>query len=311
MARIEVKIKLDLPPSVELLGYERCGEGHGFEVKFPLPNSCRCERCGHQEAAGYEYKNTVYVVRDLDLWGQPSFLIFQPCFHRCSRCGHRQEHLAPFKRRKVMYTYRFEEYVLRMLIGSNEEEVGGRLGISAETVALIVENQLKDDKQIDPSRVIQHVGMDEISLQKRHKLYVTLMTDLTDPESPKVLAVARGRDTAAAQQCLGKLSTEQRADVETHRVDMGKVYGPVCNDLLPNSRLVVDRFHVAKQFNEVVDDLRKKKHAEVQGPVVEGRAEAFPLADVGVPPRPEGPQAPGAPSFGAALCRVAGLERGV
>jgi transposase len=108
MAQIEVKVKLDLPPGVELLGYERSGDGHGFEVKFPLPDSCRCEKCDHQEEATYEYKNTVYVVRDLDLWGQPSFLIFQPCFHRCSRCGHRQEHLAPFKRKKVMYTYRFE-----------------------------------------------------------------------------------------------------------------------------------------------------------------------------------------------------------
>ncbi len=311
MAQIEVKIKLDLPVGVELLGYERCGDGHGFEVKFPLPDQCSCEKCGHEEPATYESKSTVYVVRDLDLWSQPSFLIFQPCFHRCSRCGHRQEHLAPFKRKKVMYTYRFEEYVLRMLIGSNEEEVAGRLGISAETVTLIVENQLKDDKQIDPARVIKHVGFDEISLKKRHKLYVTLMTDLTDPESPKVLAVAKGRDTVAAKQCLGKLTPEQRAAVETHRVDMGKVYGAVCNDLLRNSRLVVDRFHVAKQFNEVVDDLRKKKHAEVQGDLVEGRAEAFPFADVGVPPRPEGPEARGARGFGATLCRVAGLERRV
>jgi transposase len=121
---------------------------------------------------------------------------------------------------------------------------------------------LKDDKRIDPARVIKHVGMDEISLKKRHKLYVTLLTDLTDPDLPKVLAVAKRRDTAAAIECLEKLTPEQRAAVQTHRVDMGKVYGPVCNERLPNSRLVVDRFHVAKQFNEVVDDLRKKKHAE-------------------------------------------------
>ena len=113
MAQIEVKVKLDLPQGVELLGYERCDEGHGFEVKFPLPLYCRCEKCGVKEPAKYEGKNTVYAVRDLDLWGQPSFLIFQPYFHRCSRCGHRQEHFAPFKRKKVMYTYRFEEYVLR------------------------------------------------------------------------------------------------------------------------------------------------------------------------------------------------------
>ena len=308
MAQIEVKVKLDLPPGVELLGYERCGDGHGFEVKFPLPLYCRCEKCGVKEPANFEGKNTVYAVRDLDLWGQPSFLIFQPHFHRCPRCGHRQEHFAPFKRKKVMYTYRFEEYVLRMLIGSNEEEVARRLGISAETVALIVENQLKDDKKIDPARVIQHVGFDEISLKKRHKLYVTLMTDLTDPDSPKVLAVAKGRDTVAAKQCLGKLTPEQRAAVETHRVDMGKVYGAVCNDLLPNSRLVVDRFHVAKQFNDVVDDLRKKKHPEVQGPVVEGRAEAFPFADVGVPAGPEGSEARGARGVGAAVCRSACVE---
>jgi len=207
-----------------------------------------------------------------------------------------------------MYTYRFEEYVLRMLIGSNAEEVAERLGISAETVELIVGNQLKDDRKIDPARVVKHVGMDEISLKKRHKLYVTVMTDLTDPKSPKVLAVARGRDTAAAKQCLGKLTPEQRAAVETHRVDMGKVYGAVCNDLLPNSRLVVDRFHVAKQFNEVVDDLRKKNHSEVQGPIVEGGKEAFPRADVGVPARPEGAEARAARGAGRSVCGDTCLE---
>ena len=77
-------------------------------------------------------------------------------------------------------------------------------------------------------------------------------------ESPKVLATARGKDTAAAKKCLEKLTPDGRAAVQTHRVDMGKVYGPVCNDLLPGSRMVVDRFHVAKQFNDAVDDLRKK-----------------------------------------------------
>jgi transposase len=129
-----------------------------------------------------------------------------------------------------MYTYRFEEYVLRMLIGSNQEEVAARLGISAETAAPIVENQLQDDKKIDPARVITHVGMDEISLKKRHKLYVTVMTDLTGPEPPKVPALVQGRDTAAALQCLGKLAPEQRVAMETHRVDMGKVCGPACNE---------------------------------------------------------------------------------
>jgi len=32
MAQIEVKVQLDLPEGVELLGYERYGEGHGFAL---------------------------------------------------------------------------------------------------------------------------------------------------------------------------------------------------------------------------------------------------------------------------------------
>ncbi|MGM0487887.1 MAG: helix-turn-helix domain-containing protein [Planctomycetota bacterium] len=203
MARpIDITVSLDRPDGVEFLGTERVGDGHGIEVKFPLPDVCQCDTCGRKEPATYESKNAVYMVRHLDLFGQPCFLVFQPCFHRCSRCRHRQEHLAPFKRKHVTYTYDFEEYVLRMLIGSNEEDVARRVGIAAGTVERIVENQLQGDKQIDPERKIEHIGLDEISLKKRHKLYVTVMTDLTDPNAPKVLAVARGRDTAAAQHCL-------------------------------------------------------------------------------------------------------------
>src|SRR5262249_59899234 len=95
--------------------------------------------------------------------------------------------------------------------GSNEEEVARRLAISAETVGRIVRNQLADAKakQVDPGRVISDVGIDELSLKKRHKLYVTILTDLTDPDRPEVLAVADGRDQAAAQQRLEKLSAEQ------------------------------------------------------------------------------------------------------
>ena len=47
---------------------------------------------------------------------------------------------------------------------------------------------------------------------------------------------------------------------------------------------MVDRFHVAKKFNEAIDGQRKKNHPGVQGEAVEGPAEGVPLADVGVPP---------------------------
>lgn len=282
----QITVDLDLPQGVEVRGYERHGEGHGFEVTWPLPERCRCPRCQFEDVARIESKNRVQVIRDLNVWEQPSFWIYQQPFHRCARCGYRQDLIPPFKRKEVKYTYRFEQFVVRMLIGSNEEEVARRLGISAETVGWIVEHQLADAKPIDPERVIRHVGFDELSLKKRHKLYVTLMTDLSDPERPQVLAVARGKDQAAAEQCLDRLSAAQRARIETHRVDMGAAYPAACAARLPQSRAITDRFHVAKKFNEVVDDVRKKNHAGVQGDAEQGGAAGVSLVDVGVSPGP-------------------------
>ena len=252
-----VTIDVDLPPGVEITGYDRHQDGHGFEVRWPLPERCRCERCGHEDHAHIEFKTSPQAIRDLDVWGQPSFWIYQAPFHRCARCNSRQHVIPPFKRKDTAYTYRFEQFVLRSLIGSTAEDVARRLGISAETVERIVEYQLAKERRIDPQRVITDIGLDELSLKKRHRLYVTLLTDLSDPARPRILAVARGKDTAAALKCLDRLSEEQRQQVRTHRVDMGSAYPAACAERLKYSRAVTDRSHVAKKFNEVVDTLRK------------------------------------------------------
>jgi len=166
--------------------------------------------------------------------------------------------IPPFKRKDTSYTYAFEEHVVRLLIGSTAEDVARRLGISAETVGRIVKYQLQEAKTIDPTRKILDVGMDEISLKKRHKLYVTVLTDLTDPERPRLLAVKPGRDEAAGRACLECLTPEQRAQVHSYRVDMGASFNKACKEGLPNARGVTDRFHVAKLWNETLDGLRKK-----------------------------------------------------
>ena len=129
-----VTIEVDLPPGVEITGYERHQDGHGFEVRWPLPERGCPQRCGHEDTAHIEFQTTPQVIRDLNVWDQPSFWVYQAPFHRCARCDHRQHIIPPFKRKDVAYTYRFEPFVLRSLIGSNAEEVARRLGISAEMV---------------------------------------------------------------------------------------------------------------------------------------------------------------------------------
>lgn len=278
-----VEMELDTPEGVRIRGYERVDEGHAFEVDWDLPETTVCGKCRRCQSTRARFGDKIHVIRDLDVWGQPAFFVYQPPFHRCPWCHHRQWLVPPFKRKHVTHTLRFEELVLRMLIGSTEEEVARRLGISAEMVASIVTHRLQDEQRVAPDRIITDVGFDEISLKKRHKLYVTILTDLTDPKTPRILAVAKGRDQSAAEECLKRLSPEQRDQVRTHRTDMSASFTAAGKALLPKSEQVIDRFHVAQKLGEVVDRVRKKDSRLPEDQVEEG-AKGISLADVGVPP---------------------------
>ena len=70
-----ITIDIDLPEGVEITGYERHGDGHGFEVTWPWPEHCRCQRCGHEGQAHLEQNGKQRVVRHLEVWNQPSFWI--------------------------------------------------------------------------------------------------------------------------------------------------------------------------------------------------------------------------------------------
>jgi transposase len=260
MPAIPIEITVDVPDGVSIGEYERIEAGHAFHVSWPLPERYRCETCQQERPLHVLDKAKFLVIRDLDIWGQPSFFVYQDRLHRCSHCGHRQALIPPFKRRDVKYTYRFEALVLTSLINSTAEDVARQLGIAAETVERIAKNRIEDAKakQVDAQRVIKNIGLDEISLKKGHKAYATILTDLTDPDKPEVLAVAKGRDEKAAEQCLAVLSAAQRAQVATHNTDMSAAYLGACRALLPNSQSVVDRFHVAKKLGDVTDGLRKK-----------------------------------------------------
>src|SRR5271156_5737927 len=224
MAMANVTVDIDLPEGVTVISYQRVGEAHGFEVDWSWPERWCCQRCGHEEQARWELTGKARVLRDLDVWGQPSFWTYPAAFHRCERCHHRQDLIPPFQRQDASYTYRFEQHVVRLIVrlmlGSNEAEVARRLGISAETVARIVQYQVSAAKKVAPERVIPALGRDESSLKKRHQLYVTMLTDLTRPEQPEVLAVAKGRDAAAATKCLESLTPPQREGVRRYRVDL-------------------------------------------------------------------------------------------
>ena len=179
--------------------------------------------------------------------------------------------------------------MLRLLIGSHEEEGARRLGLSAETVGWMVRNPWADAtaKAIDRQRLLTAVGIDALSRKKRHPRYAMIRTDRTDPERPAVLAVAEGRDAAAARKGLDKLAPEPRRQVPSYRADRAQAFPHACQARLPQAKPVLDRFQGAKKFQEAGDSPRKQNYAGLQGEARAGGAEGVSGAEVAVAPQPQ------------------------
>ena len=167
-----VTIEVDLPPGVEITGYERHQDGHGFEVRWPLPERCRCQRCGHEDHAHIEFKTRPRPSATSTSGASPaSGSTRRPSTAVRGATTASTSSLRSSGRTRLHLPLR----AVRAAVADRQHR-GGRgppAGISAETVEHIVEYQLAEDRMIDPKRVITDIGLDELSLKKRHRLYVT------------------------------------------------------------------------------------------------------------------------------------------
>jgi transposase len=99
--------------------------------------------------------------------------------------------------------------------------------------------------------------VDEVYVGKRHK-YLTLVLDL---DSGAVVFVGEGRGSATLRPFFRRLR-QSRAKVRAVASDMAGGFLKAVREFLPEARLVLDRFHVVKLFNEKLTKLRRDLYRE-------------------------------------------------
>ena len=80
--------------------------------------------------------------------GAALFLDLPGSLPSLSRSNSREHIFPPFEGKDISYAYRFEQVVLRSLIGSTAEKIARRFGNLGRAVDRIVENRWAEDRQI-------------------------------------------------------------------------------------------------------------------------------------------------------------------
>jgi transposase len=127
-------------------------------------------------------------------------------------------------------------------------------GLSESTVLDIFKKWAKEATRQPRRCGVRVLGVDEISLRKRHKQYALVLSDL---ERRAVIDVLPNRQKDTLEKWLDDLTEEERRAIKVVSIDMWKPYRQAVRKKLPHAEIVADRFHVMKQLNHQLDLLRR------------------------------------------------------
>ena len=164
---------------------------------------------------------------------------------------------VPFADPRRSYTSAFERYALELGRRMTIRDVAKHLGVSWDVIKDIQKRDLSRRFAKPKLKHLRQIAIDEISIAKGHR-YLTVVMDL---ESGAVVFVGDGKGADALKPFWKRLRGS-KAKIEAVAMDMSTAYRGAVSTHLPEAKIVFDRFHVMKLFNEKLSNLRRALYRE-------------------------------------------------
>lgn len=257
MTAIFVPINL---PDVDVINTNISNNGDiVLRVKSTTTGTC-CKHCG-EYTDRYHSSNKKVVLNHLSSFGNAVYIEFQPVRYICTNCdGNPTTTEKPsWYQSKGHCTDLYAEYILNQLINSTVNDVARRENITYKRIISIIRNHVPD--KIDWSKIteIKNLGIDEISLKKGHRDFVVIISTKINGQ-PVVLGILKNRKRTTLKNFLLSIPSHLAETVGTVCCDMYDGFINPAKEVFGSKvKIVIDRFHVAKNYRKPIDTLRKKE----------------------------------------------------
>lgn len=258
MANNSIEIPIDLSDT-KVLGVDKTDKGEWLIHLESTLTGTRCRQCNRKIDQFHGY-DTAVRLRHLPLFEVPVWIEYRPKRYRCGHCDGK-----PTTTQRVSWhgvrspnTKPYERWLLRMLINSTVADVAKKLTISYDTVTGVLDRWLAPRLNWDGVEKIETIGLDEIALKRGHRDYVVLVTTPLST-GVEVLAVLPDRQKQTVASFLNSIPIEIRRTIQWVCTDMYQGFVGAAREQLPDAKLVIDRFHVAKTYRDSADTVRKQE----------------------------------------------------
>jgi len=163
---------------------------------------------------------------------------------------------VPWARAGSGFTLLFEAY--SMLLIESEMPVSRAaniMGVYSQRLWNVFKHWVNRAHQADEIKDLTKLGFDETSSKKGHN-YVTIAVDL---KQRRVLFATPGKGADCIERTVDYL-TEKKTNtdsIEQVCIDMSPAFISGCTKHLSQAKITFDKFHVVKEVNKAMDELRK------------------------------------------------------
>jgi len=230
-------------------------DGHTIFTIRQESGDCRCSACGSAQVVSRGRVERRF--RSLPIGSRATFVVLPIPRVECQVCGVVRQVKVSFADARRSYTSAFERYALELGRRMTIRDVAKHLGVSWDLIKDIQKRDLSRRYAKPKLKHLRHIAIDEISIAKGHR-YLTVVLDM---DSGAVVFVGDGKGAKALKPFWKRLKGS-KARIEAVAMDMSPAYREAASTHLPGAKIVFDRFHVMKLFNEKLSDLRRALHRE-------------------------------------------------
>jgi transposase len=237
--------------------YTRTDYPHGQTI-FTIhqrPKTCRCPACGSSQVVSRGRVERRF--RTVPIGRRATFVVLPIPRVECLACGAVRQVEVSFADPRRSYTRAFERYALELGRRMTIRDVAKHLDVGWDMIKDIQKRDLSRRYRKPKLKHLRRLAIDEISIAKGHR-YLTVVLDL---DSGAVVFVGDGKGADALKPFWKRLRPSG-AKIEAVAMDMSAAYRGAVSTHLPKAKIVFDRFHVMKLFNEKLSDLRRALHRE-------------------------------------------------
>lgn len=219
----------------------------------------RWRQCGRAITDFHAYGESLRL-RHLPILGRLVFIELRPRRYRCPFCDDHPtttQQLDWYEAR-APHTKAYDQWLLRLLIGSTLEDVCRKEGQTYERVLGALQRHVAGAVNWAEYATLGVIGLDEIALRKGHGQFIVVVTQRRADGSVALLGLLPDRKKETVVAFLRAIPVALRATITDVCSDLYEGYINAVKEEVQQARVVIDRFHLAQLYRASADALRKE-----------------------------------------------------